>query len=66
MKLQLNGAAAEFDGPMTLSELLERHKLRPETVVVEYNLRVPAKSEYGGIRLQEGDRVEIVKFMGGG
>jgi thiamine biosynthesis protein ThiS len=66
MKIQLNGAPAELDPPLTLSGLLARHKLKPETVVVEYNLRVPEKREYDAIRLQDGDRVEIVKFMGGG
>ena len=66
MKIQLNGALAEIEPPLTLSGLLERHKLKPETVVVEYNLRVPAKSEYDSLELGEGDRVEIVKFMGGG
>jgi thiamine biosynthesis protein ThiS len=66
MKIQLNGASAEIAVPLTLAGLLERHKLKPETVVVEYNLRVPAKSEYDTLELREGDRVEIVKFMGGG
>ncbi|MCD6023950.1 MAG: thiamine biosynthesis protein ThiS [Fibrobacteria bacterium] len=66
MKIQLNGALAEITAPLTLSGLLSLHKLKPETVVVEYNLRVPQKNEYDRIELGEGDRVEIVKFMGGG
>lgn len=66
MKIQLNGASAELAAPLTLSGLLSLHKLKPETVVVEYNLRVPQKAEYDRIELGEGDRVEIVKFMGGG
>jgi thiamine biosynthesis protein ThiS len=66
MKIQLNGAWAEITAPLTLSGLLSLHKLKPETVVVEYNLRVPQKNEYDRIELGEGDRVEIVKFMGGG
>ena len=66
MNLQLNGSAVELEGPLTISGLLALHKLRPETVVVEYNLRVPAKDEYASLELQDGDRIEIVKFMGGG
>jgi sulfur carrier protein len=66
MKIQLNGASAEFEPPLTLSGLLERHKLKPETVVVEHNLRVPEKSEYPTLEIRDGDRIEIVKFMGGG
>ncbi len=66
MKLQLNGSLVELEEPITISELLTRHKLKPEAVVVEYNLQVPLKSEYDRISVQDGDRVEIVKFMGGG
>lgn len=66
MNITLNGAPAVLDAPLTLSALLARHKLKPETVVVEHNLRVPAKQEYDAITLAEGDRIEIVKFMGGG
>jgi thiamine biosynthesis protein ThiS len=66
MKIQLNGAPAEFETSLTLTGLLAHHKLKPETVVVEYNLRVPAKHEYDMIEIGEGDRIEIVKFMGGG
>ena len=69
MKIHLNGSITEFQEtgtPLTLSGLLAQHKLKPETVVVEYNLQVPQKSDYDTIELGEGDRVEIVKFMGGG
>ncbi len=66
MKLLLNGSSAEFGTPLTLSDLLARHKLKPETVVVEHNLRIPSREEYASIQLQDGDRVEILKFMGGG
>jgi sulfur carrier protein len=66
MKIRLNGAPAEFEAPLTLADLLARHRLKPETVVVEHNLRVPGKEEYAHTLLREGDCVEIVKFMGGG
>lgn len=66
MNVMLNGTPAVLESPLTLSGLLALHKLKPETVVVEYNLRVPAKHEYDLITIAEGDRIEIVKFMGGG
>jgi sulfur carrier protein len=66
MELYINGVLTEFSAPLTIAELLVRHKLKPEAVVVEHNLRVPRKEEYAHISLQNGDRVEIVKFMGGG
>jgi sulfur carrier protein len=66
MRITLNGKFVDLDGPLTLSALLERHRLKPESVVVEHNLRVPPKEEYASTEIREGDRIEIVKFMGGG
>ena len=69
MKLNLNGSVVELsaqESPLTLSGLLALHKLKPETVVVEYNRAVPAKDAYDSIEICDGDNIEIVKFMGGG
>ena len=66
MKLHLNGVLVEFEEPLTLSGLLERHRLKPEAVVVEHNLRIPSKDDYACIEIRDGDRIEILKFMGGG
>ncbi len=66
LNIMLNGNATALAEPLTLSALLARHRLKPETVVVEYNLRVPSKEEYDRIEIRDGDRIEIVKFMGGG
>jgi sulfur carrier protein len=66
MKILLNGAETSLDGPLSLSELLARHRLKPEAVVVEYNLRVPPKESWADTVIRDGDRIEIVKFMGGG
>jgi len=66
MRLQVNGSPLEVEAPLTIADLLARHKLKPESVVVEWNLRVPPKEEYAGALLSDGDRIEIVKFMGGG
>jgi sulfur carrier protein len=66
MKLHLNGVPVEFEESLTLSGLLERHRLKPEAVVVEYNLQIPSKNDYACIEIRDGDRIEILKFMGGG
>jgi thiamine biosynthesis protein ThiS len=66
MRITLNGSPADLESPLTLAALLERHRLKPETVVVEHNLRVPAKEAYASTEIRDGDRIEIVKFMGGG
>lgn len=66
LQVQVNGVQTELGSPLTIADLLARHGLKPETVVVEHNFLVPRKEEYGRIALNNGDRVEIVKFMGGG
>ena len=62
----LNGSEAELEGPLTLLDLIERHNLKPEAVVLEHNLKIPPRHEWGRIEIRTGDRVEILKFMGGG
>lgn len=66
MRITLNGSPVDLEGPLTLASLLEIHRLKPEAVVVEHNLRVPSKDAYAATDIREGDRIEIVKFMGGG
>ena len=66
MKLMLNGSETEIEGTLTLLGLIERHKLKPEAVVLEHNLKIPSRPEWGRIEIRAGDRVEILKFMGGG
>lgn len=66
MKLMLNGSETELEEPLTLLGLIECHKLKPEAVVLEHNLKIPPRQEWGRIEIRAGDRVEILKFMGGG
>ena len=66
MQVKINGEKTTFESTLNLEELLRFYKLKTEMVVIEYNRRVPAKPEYSGIHLQEGDEIEIVKFLGGG
>ncbi len=66
MRLTVNGEMREVPAGMRVTGLLELYRLKPEGVVVELNLEVPAKALYGELELKDGDRIEIVKFMGGG
>ncbi len=50
----------------TLSQLLEQLRIIPERVAVEVNLRIVKKPEFDSFRINEGDIVEIVNFVGGG
>ena len=50
----------------TLHELLDKLQIDPVRVIVEINLSIVRKSEYPTFRLNAGDKVEIVNFVGGG
>lgn len=41
-------------------------KLKPESVAVELNLEIVPKKEYNIKKLNEGDKIEIISFVGGG
>ncbi len=51
---------------ITVAGLLKDLDIRPDRVAVELNLNILDRSEFDGRSLQEGDRIEIISFIGGG
>lgn len=66
MNLLVNGEAASAPDSVTVAAFLERLGLPKKGVAVERNREIVPKSAYGTTRLREGDRIEIVQFVGGG
>ncbi len=66
MQLTVNGDVHEIPGPISLLGLIERFGLEPRKVAIERNLEIVPRSTYGQTQLGEGDRLEIVHFVGGG
>ena len=66
MQLSINGEARQFDAPTTLSSLIESLGLDPRKVAIERNLEIVPRSTYAATPLADGDRIEIVHFIGGG
>ena len=66
MRLTINGEMKDFEAPLTVNELLSRIGLDPAKVAVERNLEIVPKSTYADAALDEGDKLEIVHFIGGG
>ena len=64
--LTINGEPRQAPAAMTLSELLVWLRLDPRKVAVERNLEIAVRSRYDSIRIEAGDRLEIVHFVGGG
>ncbi|HWP23522.1 MAG TPA: sulfur carrier protein ThiS [Candidatus Binatia bacterium] len=66
MKVTINGEERELASGLSLSGLLEELNIRPARVVVELNRNIVPREAYGATMLCEGDRLEIVHFVGGG
>ena len=66
MKIFVNGEAQTFEPPLSVADLLNRLGLARTKIAVEHNLEIVAKSAYDTHELCDGDRVEIVHFIGGG
>jgi thiamine biosynthesis protein ThiS len=65
MTVKVNGEQREIEEGTTLLALIERFNLTPDKVAIELNRRLVRTENYD-TRLQTGDEVEIVTFVGGG
>lgn len=66
MELVVNGEPRTLDNGTTVAQLLTLLGIAPERVVVELNLTILKRVQHGSTVLQDGDRVEVVQFVGGG
>jgi sulfur carrier protein len=66
MQVKINGEALELPEALTILQLLERLKVRRDTVAVEVNREIVPRGRHADRRLKEGDAVEVVTFVGGG
>ncbi len=66
MRIVLNGREHETPDGGTILALLEMNGLAPGQVAVELNGRVVSRADFSCIMIKEDDRVEIVRFVGGG
>ncbi len=66
MNILCNGRQQELSDNTSLLDLLRELRLPPDTVVAEVNRRIIEPDQYGELQLQDGDRVELIRFVGGG
>ncbi|HDP16423.1 MAG TPA: sulfur carrier protein ThiS, partial [Candidatus Omnitrophica bacterium] len=66
MNILINGKREEIADSITVSELLDLKKIRPEAVTVELNDKILERSKYNSTPLKDDDRLEFVYYMGGG
>ncbi|MDE2357295.1 MAG: sulfur carrier protein ThiS [Alphaproteobacteria bacterium] len=66
LNLVLNGEPRAFAAPLDVAGLIAHLELDARKVAVERNLAIVPRSAYADTHLLEGDRIEIVTFVGGG
>ena len=66
MNLTVNGERRTFAALASLLDLVAALGLDDRKVAVERNLEIVPRSAYGRTALADGDRIEIVHFIGGG
>lgn len=67
MKLLINGEHIEVpDTVCRVADLLQHFSLGDKVVIVEVNASILQKDDHARTALSDGDRVEIVHFVGGG
>jgi sulfur carrier protein len=64
--ITVNGKRLEVADDVSVEALLVQLGVQREYTAVAVNREVTPKSQYAGTRLQDGDRVEIVRPIGGG
>ena len=66
IRVELNGKERDVRAGLTVRGLLETLGLESGLVVVERNREIIARARYDEVAVREGDRLELVHFVGGG
>ena len=66
MNIVLNGEAKEIPADLSVTELIETLGLPSERLAIEVNRRIIRRADWPSTTLAEGDKVEVVHFVGGG
>jgi thiamine biosynthesis protein ThiS len=66
MILHINGEQREFSDGLTVAALVAQLGMKPDRVAVELNLEIVPRTEWTITTLKNGDKLEVVHFVGGG
>jgi thiamine biosynthesis protein ThiS len=66
MKLVINGEDRSFDSPLTLAGLVHLLGMKTDRVAIELNRDIVPRDRWDQTQLADGDRLEVVHFVGGG
>lgn len=66
MVLTINGEPRDFPDGLTLAALVAQLGMKADRVAVELNLEIVPRGNWEATQLEDGDKLEIVHFVGGG
>jgi len=66
VEIVVNGESRELKDGTTVEALVRELGLVPDRLAIEYNLHILKKKHWAATALTQGDRLEIVHFVGGG
>ena len=66
MKITLNGEKYNLETGSNIVDLIEKLGLNIDKLAIERNLEIVPKSKFAMTIIEEGDKLEIVHFIGGG
>lgn len=66
MNLVINGEDKEFSDSITVSDLIGKLGAKGDRVAVELNRNILPRAQWSATLLKDGDKLEIVHFVGGG
>lgn len=64
--LQVNGQPMDLTGLHTVQDLLDKQGWKAAQVAVEHNGAILRREDFSTTALSDGDKLEVVRFVGGG
>lgn len=66
MKILVNGKEESIKEGMTLDEVINLKSYNPSHILVVYNSELIRRESLAGVVMKDNDRIEFLKFVGGG
>jgi thiamine biosynthesis protein ThiS len=66
LRVHVNGEIRELPDELTLDALVRQLALAPERLAIELNREVVRRARWSETVMRDGDKIEIVHFVGGG
>ena len=66
MRIFINGETKDLAEEINLTELLKHFSLSSERIAIELNKEVIRKKDWENIKVNDGDKLEVIHFVGGG